>query len=252
MRLTENRCQVDSSIRFHASTLFVRSVAVHPHFALVAERLWKLARHAVSGIRRKSLRPEGTLEIFHRPFRTDFLLDILPGTMCRANFRCRSATDWPELGCVGNLAPTVKTVGYFQTPLRVHRTLGSARQRLGVRRPSAAFPRPVLGQRPRRQWPFRSQSCGHRHLPSSRRDLNLWWLHPGIAMPGYAHRAGPIQGGKPQPGAGANDSDTGAFHPRRGENASRKGEMAGARGKTTGGRGQVAGAGGFLPVAGGI
>jgi hypothetical protein len=36
-------------------------------------------------------RPEGTVEkapCFHRPFRTKFVLDDEPGTVCRANFHC--------------------------------------------------------------------------------------------------------------------------------------------------------------------
>jgi hypothetical protein len=40
---------------------------------------------------KKILRPEGTMEmnigLLRRPFRTDFVLDGEPGTLCRANFR---------------------------------------------------------------------------------------------------------------------------------------------------------------------
>jgi len=66
---------------------------------MVAERPWKLAGDNVPG-KRQTLEsvPEGTAEALENkvipsvlPGR-ETLMDIFPGTLCRADFRCRSAT----------------------------------------------------------------------------------------------------------------------------------------------------------------
>jgi hypothetical protein len=40
---------------------------------------------------RRLARPERTMD-FHCPFRTDFIFNAEPGTVCRANFRCPVGT----------------------------------------------------------------------------------------------------------------------------------------------------------------
>ena len=64
----------------------------------VAKRLRKLARDNVPGwvnqgnSSRKGRWKRRKLDRFQRPFRTHGFSDAIPGTLCRANFRCRSAT----------------------------------------------------------------------------------------------------------------------------------------------------------------
>jgi hypothetical protein len=58
----------------------------------VAERRWRLASYEVAGIApNHCLCLEGTPE-FRRPVGTVSFLQQAPGTLCRANFRSRSAT----------------------------------------------------------------------------------------------------------------------------------------------------------------
>jgi hypothetical protein len=67
---------------------------------LVAERHWKLARHAVSGRRRQfnfGLKGRRTFEVrfaghFLRPFRTEVLSITVPGTLSLTNILRRFAT----------------------------------------------------------------------------------------------------------------------------------------------------------------
>jgi hypothetical protein len=67
---------------------------------VVAERHWKLARHAVSGILRQiAFVPEGRWTFnaplwshFRRPFRTEFNSIAVPGTLSLANIQSRFAT----------------------------------------------------------------------------------------------------------------------------------------------------------------
>jgi hypothetical protein len=68
---------------------------------LVAERLWKLARHIVPGMAQTQICPEGTMEIamvqyvpngFRRPFRTGYVRGLNQTLACLANIRGRFAT----------------------------------------------------------------------------------------------------------------------------------------------------------------
>ena len=66
---------------------------------MVAERPWKLAGDNVPGKRQAmEFVPEGTAEALENKAISSVLpgrgvlMDIFPGTLCRANFRCRSAT----------------------------------------------------------------------------------------------------------------------------------------------------------------